>query len=106
MEVRDAVREPALIEQLELRPDAVRQGALAASHHDRAQEQVALVDQPRSEGLAGGSAPPTAMSAPADCLRRRTASGSNSRSIRVRALVTVSSDREYTTFSADRQISA
>jgi hypothetical protein len=28
------------------------QGALAASHHDRAQEQMALVDQPRADCVA------------------------------------------------------
>ncbi len=44
MEVNDAVSEPSLIEKFELRADVVWQGALAASHHDRAQEQMALVD--------------------------------------------------------------
>src|SRR2546428_3815014 len=81
VEVNDAVSEPALIEKFELRADVVWQGALAASHHDRAQEQMALVDQPRADCVASGSAPPTAMSAPEDCLSRRTASRSNSRSI-------------------------
>jgi hypothetical protein len=53
VEVNDAVSESALIEKFELRVDVVRQGALAASHHDRAQEQMALVDQPRADRLAG-----------------------------------------------------
>ena len=52
MEVNDAVSEPALVEKLKLRTDVVRQGALAASHHDRAQEQMALVDQPRANRVA------------------------------------------------------
>jgi hypothetical protein len=51
--VNDTVSEPALIEKLELRADIVRQGGLAASHHDRAQEQMALVDQPCADRLAG-----------------------------------------------------
>ena len=49
MEVNDAVSEPALIEKFELRADVVWQGALAASHHDRVQEQMALVDPPRAD---------------------------------------------------------
>lgn len=52
MEVNDAVSEPALIEKFELRADVVWQGALAASHHDRAQEQMALIDQPRADCVA------------------------------------------------------
>ena len=36
VEVNDAVSEPALIEKFELHADVVWQGALAASHHDRA----------------------------------------------------------------------
>jgi len=53
VEVNDAVSEPALIEELELRADVVWQGALPASRHDRAQEQMALVDQPRADCVAG-----------------------------------------------------
>ena len=53
VEVNEPVSEPALIEKLELRADIVRQGALTASHHDRAQEQMALVDQARADCLAG-----------------------------------------------------
>ena len=44
------------------------------------------------------------MSPGADAFSARTASGSNSRSIRVRALAAASSVREYTTFSAACQI--
>lgn len=53
MEVNDAVSEPALIEKFELRADVVWQGALAGTHHDRAQEQMTLVDQPRTDCEAG-----------------------------------------------------
>jgi hypothetical protein len=52
VEVNDAVWEPALIEKFELRADVVWQGALAASHHDRAQEQMALVDQLHADCVA------------------------------------------------------
>ena len=52
VEVNDAVSEPALIEKFELRADVVWHGALAASHHDRAQEQMALVDQPQADCVA------------------------------------------------------
>ena len=48
----DAVSEPALVEEVELSADVVGQGALAAAHHDRPEEQMALVDQPQSERLA------------------------------------------------------
>ena len=48
VEVNDAVSEPALIDKFELRADVVGQRALAASHHDWAQEQMTLVDQPRA----------------------------------------------------------
>ena len=46
------------------------------------------------------------MSLPADALSSRTAAGSKSRSIRVRAVEGSGSAREYTIFSAARQISA
>ena len=89
VEVNDAVSEPAFIEKFELRADVVSQGALAASHHDRAQEQMGLVDQPRADCVASELGTPIAMSATEDCLSCRTASRSNSRSIRVLALDTV-----------------
>ena len=89
MEVNDAVSEPALIEKVELRTDVVCKGALAASHHDRAQEQMALVDQPRADCVASEFGTPDCDVGPEDCLSRRTASRSNSRSIRVLALDTV-----------------
>jgi hypothetical protein len=50
--VNDVVWEPAFIERFELCADVVRQGALAVSHQDRAQEQVALVGQPRADCVA------------------------------------------------------
>jgi hypothetical protein len=53
VEVHDAALEPAFVEQLQPCADALGQGALAPSHHDREQEQVALVDQPRGDRLAG-----------------------------------------------------
>src|SRR5262245_15718199 len=53
VEMNEAAREAALVEQLELRAHVVGHGALAASHHDRAQEQMALVDQPGADRLAG-----------------------------------------------------
>jgi hypothetical protein len=87
--MNDAVSEPALIEKLELRADGVWQGALAASQHDRAQEQMALVDQPRADCVASELGTPNCDVGPRDCLSRRTASRSNSRSIRVLALETV-----------------
>jgi hypothetical protein len=52
VEVNDAVSEAAFIETFELRADVVSQGALAAFHHDRAQEQMALVEQPRADCVA------------------------------------------------------
>jgi hypothetical protein len=52
VEVNDAVSEPAFIEKFELRAAIVWRGALAASHHDRAQEQMALVAQPRADCVA------------------------------------------------------
>ena len=51
--MNDAVFEAALIEQFELRADVVRQGAFAATDHDRAQEDMALVNQPGADRLAG-----------------------------------------------------
>src|SRR6476469_326646 len=53
VEMNDTILEAALIEQFELRADVVRQGAFAATHHDRAQEEMALVDQPGGDRLAG-----------------------------------------------------
>src|SRR6266496_100713 len=44
VEVNDAVSEPVLVEEFELRADVVRQCALAATHHDGPEEQMALVD--------------------------------------------------------------
>ncbi len=52
VEVNDAVSEPALIEKFELRADVVWQRALAGTHRDRTQEQMALVDQPRADCVA------------------------------------------------------
>jgi hypothetical protein len=84
--MHDAVLEAALIEQLELRADVVRQGAFAATNHDRACEDMALVNSPAPIAWPASSPPATAMSAVEDSFSCRTASGSNSRSIRVLAL--------------------
>jgi hypothetical protein len=88
VEVNDAVSEPALIEKFELNAHVVGQGALTASDHDRAQEQMALVHQPCADCMASELGAPIEMSALENCLSRRIASGSNSRSIRVLALDT------------------
>src|SRR5450830_703964 len=61
---------------------------------------------PASIAWAARWGPPTLMSRSAVALRRRTASGSKSRSIRVLMLEVVSSDLEYTILLADRQIRA
>jgi hypothetical protein len=47
----DAVSEPALVEEFELRVDVAWQCALAAAHHDRPEEQMALVNEPQSKRL-------------------------------------------------------
>ena len=52
-EVNHAVSEAALVEEFEPCADVVGQCALAAAHHDRPEEQLALVDQPESERLTG-----------------------------------------------------
>jgi hypothetical protein len=48
-EVNDAVSEPAFIENFDLGADVVSRRALVASHHYRAQEQMALVDPSRGQ---------------------------------------------------------
>jgi hypothetical protein len=107
VEVDHAVAETAFAQQFELHTDIVGEGPFAASHHDGRDEQVALVDQPGPERLgAASSGPPTIMSRPADAFIFRTASGSNSRSIRVLAVDTASSVPEYTILLAACQSSA
>jgi len=106
VQVHRAAGEAALAEQHQRHADVVGEGARAAAHHDRHEEQVQLVDLPRPDRLAGEVGPPTVMSRSAVAFRRRTASGSSSRSIRVPALATAASVLEYTTLSAARQISA
>jgi hypothetical protein len=81
--VHHAVAEPPFVQQLQLQADFVGEGLLATAHHNRCEEQVALVDQPGFEGLGRqvGTAHGEVMS---PCrLSCRTASGSKSRSIRV-----------------------
>jgi len=48
----------AFIDELQVRAHVVSKGAFAAPHHDRAQEQMALVDQPRVDCVAGELGPP------------------------------------------------
>lgn len=53
VEVNHAVAETAFVQQFERHAYVVGQGVRATSHHDRCDEQVALVDQPRFECLGG-----------------------------------------------------
>src|ERR671911_884948 len=52
-EVDHAVAETALVQQLELQADIVGEELLAASDHDGCDEQLAFVDQPGPERVAG-----------------------------------------------------
>jgi hypothetical protein len=104
--MNEPVLEAALIEQLELCADVVRQGAFAATSHDRAQEEMALVDKPRADRLAGEIAAPD---------REVGGRGQLQLPDRVRVELAldpsprargVCSGREYTIFSAARQMPA
>jgi hypothetical protein len=53
VKVNDAAGEAVLVQQFEPDPDVVRQCAFPAADEDRAEEQVAFVDQARGDGLAG-----------------------------------------------------
>jgi hypothetical protein len=53
VEVNDSALEAVLVEKLQLHPDVVWQGALAASHQGRAQEHMALVDQSGVQCVGG-----------------------------------------------------
>jgi hypothetical protein len=57
MEVHDAAAKAALVQQLELGMDAGGKGALATAHEDRPEEEMALVDQPLGDRLAGELGP-------------------------------------------------
>jgi hypothetical protein len=89
--VNQAVPEAALVKQLELQADVVRQRLLAASHHDGRHEQVQLVDQPRFERMGGEIGPGDGEVTLRRLLQLQNRSGSKSRSIRVLAVETVSS---------------
>src|SRR5829696_4612952 len=52
-EIDHAVAETALVQQLQLQADIVGEGLLAASHYDGCDEQLAFVDQPGLERVAG-----------------------------------------------------
>jgi hypothetical protein len=64
-----AIAESALVQQLKLQPDIVRQGWIASSHNDGGEEQMTLVDPPELQC-------PSRAAAVLSCL---IASGSNSR---------------------------
>src|SRR6266545_432136 len=53
VDVDDAVAETAFVQQFELHADIGGQGRLPASHHDRREEQVELVDQAGLDRLGG-----------------------------------------------------
>jgi hypothetical protein len=103
--VHDAAAEPVLVQKLEPDGHAIRQRALAAPDDDRVEEQMAFVDQPCRHRLAGQF-----RAADADVVRRGLLElpdrrGIETALIRVRVLGGVPSVREYTIFSAARQIS-
>ena len=53
MEVHNTVAETAFVQQFEFQAEIVGEGPFASSHHDRRDEQVALVDQPGLDRLGG-----------------------------------------------------
>lgn len=53
MEVHHAPVETANVSQFEEQVDVVREGPVAASHHDGYDEQLPLVDQPGLDRLGG-----------------------------------------------------
>ena len=101
-----AVGEPALLEQLQLDADAIGQRRRTAPDDDRRSRSRHSSTSPARSAWPASSGPPTLRSRSAAVFSARTASGSNSRSIRVRAVDTDESVREYTTLSALRQIPA
>jgi hypothetical protein len=78
----------------------LRQCALAPTHDDRPEEQMALVDHPRGNRPPGQLGTPIVISASEVSLSLRIVAGSKLGSIRVLTLDTVWSVREYTIFSA------
>ena len=64
MEVNNTASETALTQELERQAEVVRDCALAATHHDRRKEQMALIDQPILIACLASSAPRTVMSRP------------------------------------------
>ena len=103
VEMNDPASEPALIQEFELRTDVLRQCALAPTHDDRPEEQMALVDHPRGNRPPGQLGAPIAMSTSEVSLSLRIVAGSKLGSIRVLTLDAVWSVREYTIFSAARR---
>jgi len=86
VEMNDVAFEAALAQELKLSTHVVRQRALTATHDDRAEEQMALVDQARGDRLAGELGTTDGDVRYEVSLSRRIVSASNSRSIRVLAL--------------------
>ena len=83
-----------MVQQLEVEADAPRQRRLAAADDDRAQQQHALIHQAVPEGLGRDPRAPDAQVRAGGLLEPSTASGSNCRSILVRAVDTSVSEVE------------
>jgi hypothetical protein len=75
VEVNNTASETALTQELERQAEVVRDCALAATHHDRRKEQMALIDQPILIACPASSAPrrscrvPSSSSTPAGSRR-------------------------------------
>ena len=90
MEVNRAIAEPAFVQPLEVQPDIVAgQGALAASHRDRHEEELVVVDEPSLDRLGRELRTADAEISAGFRLQLPDRVRVNSRSIRVLALVTV-----------------
>ncbi len=94
MQVDDPAGEAALVEELEPDAHVAGQPMGTAAHHHGGDEQVKLVHEPGPERLSGEPRATDADVGPGLALSRLTASGSNSRSRRVRAVVGSASVRE------------
>jgi len=89
--VDHAVAEPALVQQFQLKVETGGQRVRPAAHDDGVEEEVQLVHQAGCERARREPRTPDGDVPPRTFFSRRTASGSNSRSSRVRALETASS---------------
>ena len=104
MQVDDAVAEAALVQQFQPHPEAIGQGPGSPTHHDRVEEQVALVDQAGPQGGRRQLRAADAQIAAGGRLPLPYRVRVEVPSIRVRALATVSRLREKTTLSAACQM--